>query len=666
MRPDAVARARAGISARSAAHTVAWAAPVAAATALAFPSGGYFIRDWGVASMILLALLTASALVLNVSLGGRWGIFALSGLAGLAAWQGISSAWSLQPSASITAMNQTLLYAATFALVLIGVRSAKDLLRLLWVALAGSAIVTAYGLSSRLLPALVSGDDQPRLSAPITYWNGLGAIIAFGAVVAIGLAGHPHRALWTRSVAAALVPMFLLALLLTFSRGATLVLMLALTLLIALAPGRIETVAALITTLAVSIPLLVAANGNDHIAAVAGVLPANEAEGRWFLLLLLVTMAVSAAASAGVSTSLRRLPETRRHPVGTGIAALAIATLVVVGGTSMPSGGPVDWAQRQLDSFRSYDTGARIAAESVADRLAVAAGSGRWQNWMVAVDQFGESPAVGTGAGDYQRFWEAERGIDLTVTNAHSLYLEVLAESGLVGLLLLLLPLGIGVVIIARALHGELKTSSVARDVAVAATGATVVAIHAGGDWDWQLPAVVMPPVVLGAAALKVSLLARHARHPGAPHGSRGAQAVALGLASILGIAFVLGPTLSDHLLERAKRSAAAGDLARGLAEARRAHLLSPRDPSPLVHVANVLADAGLARASDTAFAEAVVRAPRKSAIFADWATVLLQRGDLRGARVAARRAVSLNPLGQRELHLSRRVTPPTQKQGPP
>ena len=107
----------------------------------------------------------------------------------------------------------------------------------------------------------------------------------------------------------------------------------------------------------------------------------------------------------------------------------------------MPDEGPLTWVDRQIESFQAYDTSARTGAESITDRLAVSAGSGRWQNWEVAVDEFRTSPLVGTGAGDYRFYWEAERPVDLTVRNAHSLYLEVAAETGLVGLLLVLVPI---------------------------------------------------------------------------------------------------------------------------------------------------------------------------------------------------------------------------------
>ena len=62
--------------------------------------------------------------------------------------------------------------------------------------------------------------------------------------------------------------------------------------------------------------------------------------------------------------------------------------------------------------------------------------------------------------------------------DAHSLYLETLAELGLVGLALLVLALAPPLV-------------AGFRGVEAAATGGYVAfLIHAGLDWDWELPAV--------------------------------------------------------------------------------------------------------------------------------------------------------------------------------
>lgn len=76
------------------------------------------------------------------------------------------------------------------------------------------------------------------------------------------------------------------------------------------------------------------------------------------------------------------------------------------------------------------------------------------------------------------------------VQDAHSLYLETLAELGLVGFVLL-----IGV--LSPPLIGAGATRS-DPNVAIAA-GAYV---HAGLDWDWEMPATTLTGVACAAALL--------------------------------------------------------------------------------------------------------------------------------------------------------------------
>jgi hypothetical protein len=619
--------------------TLAWASPVVAALLLAFASGGYFIADWGVASIVLLAILAVMTLTQEVSLGGRWGIAAVSAFGGLAVWQGISSAWALQPSAAINAMNQTVLYVAAFALVLVGVRRLGDLSALIGAALAGSAIVTAYALGGRLLPGLVGGDGLARLSNPISYWNGMGALVAFGALLALGVAGSPGISRRARAGAAALVPMFLLALLLTFSRGAVVALLVGVVVLLTLAPARLETVAAFVTTTIVSVPLIGVANAEDAISGIVGVLPPHEAAGRRILLLLIVTMLAAAGAGAGSSWVLARLPAHRRRTYGIAVATCAAVLVAAIAVVRMPSAGPVGWTKAQIDSFKTFDTQARVNAQSVSDRLAVAAGSGRWQNWGVAVDQFTESPVTGTGAGDYAFYWQKQRDVDLTVVNAHSLYLEVLGESGAIGLALLLFPIGV-TLFVAGGFIRRPPSAEAARAVALAIAGATMLGVHAAGDWDWQLPTVMLPAVALAAGALKIACR----RAPPAPPAAR----AGIALAAVLAIALVVGPTMAATTLDDARATAAAGDLTGALDRADAAARLAPMDPAPRLLQANLLADLGRPARSDAAFAAAIARSPHDYAAFADWALALQRRGALAGARAAADRAAELNPRDSR------------------
>ena len=64
-------------------------------------------------------------------------------------------------------------------------------------------------------------------------------------------------------------------------------------------------------------------------------------------------------------------------------------------------------------------------------------GSGRWQFWSAAVDEFESRPVVGRGAGSFEAWWAQHGTISYFIRDAHSLYVETLGELGLVGLALL-------------------------------------------------------------------------------------------------------------------------------------------------------------------------------------------------------------------------------------
>ncbi len=620
-------------------------APLAALTVLAFSSGGYFLRSWGIASIALAGLLAIAAVAGGIPRVGRWSLAAMAGWAGLAVWQGSSSAWAAEPAAALDAMNATLLYAAAFVLVLVGVRRASDLRLVIHAATAAAAVVAGAGLLSRLVPSLVGGDTQSRLSAPISYWNGLGVVAAMGLLLALGCAGHPTMRRGVRAAHAALVPLFALVLLLTFSRGAVAALAVAMLLLVLIAPGRIETIAAFALSAGVAVPLLLVANGETSIAVISGPVPPHDAAGRRVLLLLIATMLAAAAVSIAASWSMSRLPGAVRRPLGAGIAALAgvamIGGLLVAG----PDEGPVAWSERQIDQFQSFDVAARNDAASVSDRLLAAAGSGRWQNWQVAAQEFRADPVVGTGAGDYRFWWDERRSIDLTVQNAHSLYLETLGESGLIGLALLLLP----VVCVVGAVAGPLRRRTPhahGRDLGIAVAGGAVVAIHMAGDWDWQLPAVVLPAIVLGAAALRAAELGSARRMAGPT--SRAAVAVL----ALAGIALVSFPVAAALVREQAAKLARDGDLVGALDRAGTARALHPGEADGWHLEANILADLGRPADADRAFASAIARSPRDWTIPADWAAALIARGEGAAARPAARRAKALNPLAPRTDYL--------------
>jgi hypothetical protein len=83
--------------------------------------------------------------------------------------------------------------------------------------------------------------------------------------------------------------------------------------------------------------------------------------------------------------------------------------------------------------------------------------------------------------------------VPVSVRDAHSLYLETLAELGLLGLALLGLAL-------APPLLAAFRGAS-----AAAAGGYVAFLVHAGLDWDWELPAVTLAGLLCGAALIALA-----------------------------------------------------------------------------------------------------------------------------------------------------------------
>ena len=120
-------------------------------------------------------------------------------------------------------------------------------------------------------------------------------------------------------------------------------------------------------------------------------------------------------------------------------------------------------------------------------------GQNRPLYWHVAWKEWELNRALGSGAGTFDRYWLHYRTVSSFARDAHSLYLETLAELGPIGLALLLALLLIPLL----ALHGG-------RDPLLATAAAAYVAflVHAGVDWDWEIPAVSLAGLACGSAML--------------------------------------------------------------------------------------------------------------------------------------------------------------------
>jgi O-antigen ligase len=197
------------------------------------------------------------------------------------------------------------------------------------------------------------------------------------------------------------------------------------------------------------------------------------------------------------------------------------------------------------------------------------------------------------GAGRYEFEWLQRRTVPGKVRDAHSLYLETLAELGVTGLLLLSAALVAPLLAIRRARHRRLAPFAIGAYVALLA--------HAGVDWDWELPVLMVTGLVLAAVAV---VAGRPEDSPPAPTALRWGLA---GLAVLLGAFSFLG-LLGNEALADSRRAARDGRWQASASHARDAAHWAPWSAEAWRRVA--LAQ-GSAKAARPLFLKAIEKDPR-------------------------------------------------------
>lgn len=431
--------------------------------AIAFASGGTGDDARDAAVVAVWVLVTAAALLWRpVPLPrGRAGRVALAGLAAMTLLVAVSARWAPLGGPALDDRVRLGLYLGVFGLATCAWPSRRAA-RLAEPALAaGAAAAVGYGLSERLVPDLVSFERSlgasGLLKQPITYWNATGALAAIAIVLATRVMGDVQRPpVWRSGAALACAPLGA-GLALTASRGATAALAAGLAALVLLAPERRQVRAALLA-LAASILGGLIASALPAVRTLEGGMAERRLQG----LAALAVLGAIAVASALVER--RVVPARGRTGLprpGRALAPLAVIALAAVLVPALAGGG-----------------GRGV-------------GGNRDAYWTVAAGVFADHPVQGAGSGAFVVEWAREREIEESVRDAHSLYLETAAELGLVGLLALgLFFAGVGAA--ARAAHR--------RDAALAAgpcAALIVFVVHAAVDWDWEVPAVTLPTLVL-------------------------------------------------------------------------------------------------------------------------------------------------------------------------
>jgi hypothetical protein len=592
-------------------------------TAIAAAGGGYFPASWGW-SALAFAWVAGLALALRQSVRlSRAELLFLGGVGLVGVWTFASMLWAEAAGLPVREAERLAVYvtAALAALLVTSTRLYRGLLGGAWAAI---TLVALYALATRLVPDRYGEFDSLgdyRLGEPIGYWNGLGILTVIGAVLALGLAARARSAL-LRALAGASTVVLVAVLYFTFSRGAWIALVIGLLAAIALDPRRLQ----LTTTLLVLAPApalgVLLASQSDALIRRGATFEDATTEGHRLTLVLLGLAALAGAAAAGLAALEGRVRPPRSLRIGYGAALLLVAAALLTG-AFVKYGGPVTIVERGYGAFT--DPTPPGSAANPHERLLSLASPARSKQWRVAWEQYKDHSLLGSGAGSYERFWLRDRPDGGVVRDAHNLYLETLAELGPVGLALLLGTVAVPLAVAVRARRRAL--------VPAAAGAYAAYLVHAGVDWDWELPAVTVAALFCAAGLLVAG------RTPSARRISPRGRAALLAATAVLA-AFAFVGLMGNQAVAASNNAEEAERLAQAESQAQRATRWAPWSAEPWQALARVHFERNDLRAARAALLEAVERDRGDWAIWYDLGVASTGRAQQRAYEEAAR----LNP----------------------
>jgi O-antigen ligase/polysaccharide polymerase Wzy-like membrane protein len=603
-------------------------------TTLAFTNGGYFPTAWGWSALVLFSTGALGLLLQQWPGFSRLESATLASLAGFVGWVALSTVWTTTPAQTPLEVERDIVYVGGLLTLLVFLRR-HSISHLVGGLACATTCAAGYGLLTRLFPARFGTFDSIagyRLDQPLGYWNALGIFVAMGALLSLGLAARA-ASLLARVAAGAATVVLVLTLYFTFSRGSWLALGFGLVCAIAFDPRRLH----LTTTALVLAPwsafAVAAAASSGALTRTGAPLAQASHEGHRLAWIVLVLVAAAGATTLVLSLAERRIdPGTHVRTVFA--TALALAAIAAILGAVARYGSPPTILSRGYHSFSAPPVRTGAAGSNLNARLFNLSSDGRTAVWHAAWHDYESHWLLGSGAGSYERYWLRHRPTPMKVRDAHSLYLEVLAELGPVGLGLLVLALGIPLAAGVRA-RGQALVPAV--------LGAYVAyLLHAGVDWDWEMVVVTLSALACASALLKASASTR-------PRELRLRARVVLASGAIALSAFALVGLLGNTAVANANRASVAKSWKDEATNALRAMRFAPWLTDPW----RLRAESRYSLGDRTGAHADLLRALRKDPHDWNlwWDLAVVERGTAR--RTAFGRALSLDPLSP-ELAQSR------------
>lgn len=569
-----------------------WALAGAVVLYLAVQGGGYdvVIRNQIGVVVWWIVLVSAAAGVLPAGRLTPVARIALGLFGAFLAFSALATTWSLSSELSLDEVSRVACYLGVLLLGISIHRDREQAVRHTLNAVATAVVIVAgLALLSRLRPALFPAAQQTatflpgtqgRLGWPLNYWNALAALLGLGVPLLFAIATSARR-LWTQALAAAAIPIVVLAGYLTFSRGGALAAAAGVIAFVVLAPERIPKLVTILTAAAGSAALIA---GASHRPALEHGLTnaAARHQGATLILPVIIACAGVALAQVGIGLATRHGTPPRWLRITPRRARVVLlAAIVAALAIALAAGAP----SRLSHAWRDFKNPSAAALhQNALGRFGTASGNGRYDYYRLIVNAAPDHLLGGQGPGTFQLIWPSHAPYYSYIVNAHSLYFETLSDVGIVGLALLL---GFFALVIGAAIRLVTRTRYESRTRAAAVAAACIAfAVSAAFDWVWQVP--VLPVAFLLLAACLFAPSTRQAQPPprrAVRFAVRGGLVV-LSLACVLAIGVPLATTTA---LRRSQAAVASGNTTLALRDARSAARLQPGAASPQLQSALVL-----------------------------------------------------------------------------
>jgi len=550
---------------------------------------------------------------------GAFGLFVVA--------SAISTIWSVAPDDSWVEANRLVTYLAVFATGLALVRLAPHR----WIVVVGGitiacVVVSGWALLHKAFPGWLEPDEvYARLREPFGYWNAVGLMAALGVPGCLWLGARRtgHGAL--NAAAYPATGLLVVVILLSYSRGSLLALAVGCIFWFSVVPLRLRGFAVLAAGAAGGLAVIAWAFAQPALSDDGVPLTLRDQAGHQLFIATLFMLIVLSAVGLAVGFWAERHPPAplARRRIGIAIlvalACVPVAGIVGVAASQRGLTGSISHNWRQL-------TDPNIVTPNNSPGRLTAVGSVRARYWNEALKIFRDHPWVGVGVGGYQTARLRYRNDNLDVVHAHGYIVQVLADRGLLGLLLSLAALATLAVAIALA-TGLRRGAAYRRTTPERAGLLTLTAVvitfgvHSLIDWTWFIPGVTIPALLAGGWLAGRGMLELPLRAP-------------------------------DRILDRVRagaRSRMRAGAAAFLVLVALAAAWAAWQPQRSINAGNAALDALAATPPDIARARDLAktahdRDPLSVAPLFDRAAVELKASDLPGARRALEAAVRLQP----------------------